>query len=166
MAAHFEIRQVYEHSASAVLELLNDPSFLARKARDFGATDAKVASKIDGDGIIVVTIDVWEPTRFRPGKGSEHRTLTQRTDPRTRRGTWTQVIHGVEDRSRAEGTSEVVDLGPRRCELITRGVIEIRVPVMGKVIEKAITTGVEANSATEQRYIAAALDRRFAAGRA
>jgi hypothetical protein len=160
VAARFEIRQVYDHPAHELIELLNDPSFLEQKARDFGAIDAKASFKTDAGGIVVATIDVWEKSRI-PGKDTDHRTLTQRTDPNTLRGTWTQVVHGFEDRSKAEGTTEMRNLGEQRCKLITRGMIEIRVPVMGKVIEKKICEGVEANSAKEQRYIAAALARRF-----
>ncbi|MFO7564353.1 MAG: DUF2505 family protein [Enhygromyxa sp.] len=162
MTARFETRQVYEHPVSAVIELLNDPDFLAQKARDFGATEAKATARTEADGTVVAILDVWEPAHFPPGKGTSHRTLTQRTNPTSKRGTWTQVVHGLEDRSKAEGTTELVELGPQRCELINRGSIEIRVPLLGKTIEKKICAGVEAGSAKEQRYIAAALDRRFA----
>ncbi len=162
MTARFELRQVYEHPASQVIELLNDPEFLAQKARDFGAKDAKATANTEADGTLVATTDVWEPAHFPPGTtNTSHRTLTQRTNPKTLRGTWTQVVHGMEARSTATGTTEIVELGPQRCELINRGSIEIRVPLLGKTIEKKICAGVEAGSAKEQRYVAAALERRF-----
>lgn len=161
MTARFELRQVYDHPLSAVIELLNDPTFLAQKARDFGATDAKATARTEADGTIVAVLDVWEPAHFPPGAKTSHRTLTQRTNPASKRGTWTQIVHGLEDRSTAEGTTELIEHGPSRCELITRGSIEIRVPLLGKTIEKKICAGVEAGSAKEQRYIAAALARRL-----
>lgn len=161
MTARFETRQIYEHPVAAVIELLNDPEFLVHKARDFGATDAKASARVEADGTLVAILDVWEPAHFPPGKATSHRTLTQRTDPIRKRGTWTQIVHGFEDRSTAEGTTELVELGPQRTELINRGTIEIRVPLLGKTIEKKICAGVEAGSAKEQRYIAAALTRRF-----
>lgn len=162
VTARFELRQAYDHPVSVVIELLNDPSFLEQKARDFGATDAKVSSTTEADGTIVTTIDVWEPAHFPPGsKGTTHRTMTQRTKLASKRGTWTQVIHGMEDRSTATGTTELVEHGPERCELITRGSIEIRVPLLGKTIEKKICAGVEANAEKERRYVAEALARRF-----
>jgi hypothetical protein len=162
VTARFEIRQAYDHPVSAVLELLNDPAFLAQKARDFGATDAKADAKTEADGTLVTILDVWEPAHFPPGASTSHRTLTMRTHPISKRGTWTQVVHGLEDRSSATGTTELVELGPQRCELINRGAIEIRVPLLGKTIEKKICAGVEAGASKEQRYIAAALARRFA----
>jgi hypothetical protein len=160
VTARFELRQIYEHPVSAVIEVLNDPAFLVQKARDFGATDAKATAHVESDGTVVAVLDVWEPAHFPPGKGTSHRTLTQRTHPAKKRGSWTQVVHGLEDRSTAEGTTELIELGSNRCELITRGSIEIRVPLLGKTIEKKICAGVEASSAKEQRYIADALARR------
>ena len=158
MTARFELHQVYEHPAQQVFELLNDPPFLERKALDFGATDAKVTRTTRADGMLIVTIDVWEPAHFPPGnKNPSRRTMTLETDTKTRRSRWTQIVHGMEDRSTAAGDSEVVELGPNRCELITRGSIEIRVPIMGKVIEKKIVQGVENNAEKERRYVAAAL---------
>jgi hypothetical protein len=161
VTARFELRQVYDHPVSALIELLNDPTFLMQKARAFGAMDAKATARTEADGTIVAILDAWEPARFPPGASTNHRTLTQRTNPTSKRGTWTQVIHGLENRSTAEGTTEMIELGPTRCELITRGSIEIRVPLLGKTIEKKICAGVEAGSAKEQRYVAEALARRF-----
>jgi hypothetical protein len=164
VTARFELRQVYEHPAQAVFELLNDPPFLERKARDFGATDARASRTTAADGTVIVTIDTWEPAHFPPGsKGTSRRTMTLETDLVARRSRWVQIVHGMEDRSSAEGSSEVVELGPSRCALITRGAIEIRVPIMGKVIEKKIVQGVENNADNERRYVAAELDR-LAAG--
>lgn len=161
MTARFELRQTYDHPVSQVIELLNDPDFLVQKARDFGALEAKATARTEADGTIVAITDVWELAHFPPGANTSHRTLTQRTNPTSKRGSWTQVVHGLENRSTAEGTTELIELGPGRCELINRGSIEIRVLLLGKTIEKKICADVEANSGKEQRYIAAALARRF-----
>ncbi len=165
MTARFELRQRYEHPIAAVIELLNDPAFLEQKQRDFGATDAKVRTTTEADGTIVTIIEVWEPAQFPPGsKSTTHRTLTQRTHPSNHRGTWTQVIHGLEDRSTATGTTELIERGSGRCELITRGEIEVRVPLLGRTIERKICAVVEAGADKDRRYIAEALARRFGGG--
>jgi hypothetical protein len=155
MTVNFSVRTTYDVSPQRLFDLLTDPAFLERKALDMGADVAKVTRHEELDGTLVLVTDVEEPAHW--GKGQDHRTMTTRINPKTFDGTWVHRQHGMEDRAKVEGSFRIVELGESRCEYINEGAIEIRVPMMGKMIEKKIKAGIEKGTAKETAYIKRAL---------
>ena len=67
------------------------------------------------------------------------------------------VQHGQEKRSDSRGSVEIVELGSERCKLITEGHIDIRIPLLGRTIEKKVVKAIEAERQNERAFYLAEL---------
>lgn len=157
MTQTFETRSRFACPAERMFEMITDPDFQLRKARDAGFDKVEVDREDEADGTIVITIDIWEPAHF--GGGESHRTMVLRLDPSTRGGPWKQIVHGQEKRVRAEGSTRVRERGEGECELISEGFIELDIPMVGKMVEKKIKAGIEAGQRREAEFTRAELRR-------
>jgi uncharacterized protein YndB with AHSA1/START domain len=150
MAATFSTRSDYDVSPRRLFELLTDPEFLERKAKHFGADEAQVTRSEEADGTVVVTTVTKKPAHW--GSGIDHAEMTLRMHPETLEGTWAHRQIGMEDKSKAEGTCRIEGEGDRS-SYHSSGSIEIRIPVLGRMIEKRIKAGIEEGTQKEAAYI-------------
>ncbi|NVB42353.1 DUF2505 family protein [Pseudenhygromyxa sp. WMMC2535] len=157
MTARFETRSTYDAPAQRLFELLADPDFHLRKSRHMGQDKIEARTEQRGDTLVLI-VDLWEPAHF--GGGETHRTMTFEFDPARLSARWRQTIHGQEKRARAEGYTRVEARGEQRCELITGGEIELKIPVVGKRIEAKIKAGLERNADKEAAFTRAELAKR------
>lgn len=138
-----------------------DPKFQEAKALALGSTTAAASRRDEADGTIVIAIDTTEPPRW--GSDAQAGTMTYRLDPKALRGTWSRLQKGFEKKARAEGTIVFRDAGGGRSEVIVDGVIEIKVPIMGKMIEKKIVAAIAEQRPKEEAIAADLLRQRTGA---
>ncbi|MCB9706796.1 MAG: DUF2505 family protein [Myxococcales bacterium] len=160
MTARFNSRQRFPVPVDALFEAHCDPAFQEAKALALGATTAKARRRDEG-GSVVVEIDSSQPARWGGGEANAG-TMTYRLDPAGLRGTWKRTQKGYEDRSRAEGTIVFRALGDGQSEVEVQGEIEIKIPLMGKMIEKKIVAAIDEQRAKEEATAADLLRQRAA----
>lgn len=151
MTRTFETRAEFGCSAAQLFSLYADPAFQEGRARALGAHTATCAVTSETEAEIVVRLEATRPSFS--GRGDESSVMSMTLDRATRGSCWTQTVRGYESRARVEGTSQVVELGPARAELIVRGSIEIRIPIVGRVIESKIVGAMDKLAAREAEYI-------------
>ena len=158
MTASFTSRLRVPAPVDALYAAFTDPAFLEARARALGALRA-AASRRDEGAVLVLVLDTEDPPN--PGQDKNVGTMTWRLDPATRRGTWQRVQHGFEKRSRAEGTIAMVAAGDGAAELVTAGEIEIKIPLMGKMIERKIVEAIDKQRGREEQVTADLLRQRL-----
>jgi hypothetical protein len=143
-------------SAERVHQLLIDPDFQRRKALAGKTLVAEATREDQGEVVVLVLREERKPMM---GKEPNRSTMTMRWDAAGTRATWIHVQHGQEKRSSSEGSVELRPLGGERCKLITEGTIEIRVPLIGRSIEKKVVKAIEAERSGERAFYLAELKR-------
>ena len=157
MTATFSNRVRVPVGVDALYAAFTDPAFLEARARALGSSRAS-ASRVDEPGAVVLTMETEDPPN--PGQDENVGTMIWRIDPETRRGTWRRIQRGFEKRARAEGTIALVAAGPAAAEIVTTGEIEIKVPVLGKMIERKISEAIAQGAAREEQVTADLLRQR------
>lgn len=157
MTATFQSRVRVPVGVDALYAAFTDPAFLEARARAMGSLRAK-ASRADEPGAVVLTLETEDPPN--PGQDENVGTMIWRLDPQGRRGTWQRIQRGFEKRARAEGTVALVAAGPDAAEILTSGEIEIKVPILGKMIERKITEAIAKGAAREEQVTADLLRQR------
>ncbi len=160
--ASFSSRQRFPVPVGALFDAHVDPRFQEEKWHALGATVARASRRDEADGTIVVEIYSSQPARWGNGEANAG-TMTYRLDPKTRRGTWTRVQKGFEKKAKAEGTIVFLEDGEGRSKVTVDGVIEIRVPLMGKLIERKIVAAIASEERKEEATATTLLLRRQAA---
>jgi len=161
MAKRFSSKSCFDVPAPALFELYADTSFQEAKAVHMGARSASATRAERPDGKLEVTVTMVRP-RHGGGDTDEHATMTMLLDPKTLGSTWRQVVRGYERRARVEGTSCVRAMGAERCELTVEGSIEIKIPLLGRLIERKIVEAIERSVDQEAGFIQRVLDGRHA----
>jgi hypothetical protein len=152
VAARFHTEEIYLVSAQRLFDTLTDPDFLRVKALSRrGVLEARCQRVDEADGSRVLTLDLEEEPRL--GRKNERSTLTIRWRPATFSSTWRQVQHNHGDRVRAEGKNTILPEGEGQCRYRVEGEIEIRLPLLGKSIEKRAATEIEKSRDHEYRYL-------------
>ncbi|PID38293.1 MAG: hypothetical protein CSB49_06295 [Proteobacteria bacterium] len=150
-------------SSETVFGLLKDVDIQRRKAlADPNCVGAEVTVDDRGDQVVVVLRRDAKPMW---GEEPNRSTLTMTWSTgsvadETRRGTWVHRQHGQEKRSSAEGTLELRSFGAERCRLVTEGYIEIRVPLIGRRIEKKVAKVMASQGASEREFYLVELKKR------
>ncbi len=160
--ASFSSRQRFPVPVQALFDAHVDPRFQEEKWTALGATTARASRRDEADGTIVLEIFSAQPARWGDGE-SNAGTRIYRLDPETRRGTWPRVPKGFETKVKAEGTIVFSEDGEGRSKVAVDGVIEIRVPLMGKLIERKIVAAIASEERKEEATATALLLRRAAA---
>ena len=163
--ASFSSRQRFPVSVDALFNAHVDPRFQEEKWLALGATTARASRKDEVDGTIVVEIYSSQPARWGNGEANAG-TMIYRLDPTSQRGTWTRIQKGFEKKSRAEGTIVFLSDGEGRSKVKVDGIIEIRVPLMGKLIERKIVSAIASEERKEEATATTLLLRRQAASTA
>lgn len=150
-------------AADTVFELMKDPDFQRRKAlSDPKCIGVEVTSDARGGEVV---IELRREAKPMWGDDPNTSTLTM-TWPasvaagQTRRGQWVHRQHGQEKRSASEGTVELQPLGSERCKLVMEGFVEIRVPLLGRRIEKKVAKVMESQGVSERAFYLAELEKR------
>jgi len=160
--ASFSSRQRFPVPVGALFDAHIDPRFQEEKWLALGATTARASRKDEADGTLVVEIYSSQPARWGNGEANAG-TMIYRLDPKTLRGTWTRVQKGFEKKAKAEGTIIFQEDGEGRSKVEVEGVIEIRVPLMGKLIERKIVAAIASEERKEEAIATTLLLRRQAA---
>ncbi len=162
MMASFSSRQRFPVSVQALFDAHVDPRFQEEKWIALGATTARASRKDETDGTIVLEIYSSQPARWGNGE-SNAGTMIYRLDPKARRGTWTRIQKGFEKKAKAEGTIVFTEDGEGRSKVAVDGVLEIRVPLMGKLIERKIIAAIASEERKEEATATTLLLRRASA---
>lgn len=144
----FSIELDLDASPDALLELYVDPKFQEFKATQTGSTRAKASKRQESDGSQLLIVETWRPAHW--GSGEEEMRYECRFPAGSKKGTWKRIVKGMESRARVEGTVEIVARGGGST-IITRGEIDIRVPLMGRRIERRIVDGIAEGKQRELR---------------
>jgi hypothetical protein len=152
VATDFRIEERYEASASALIELYSDPRFHEDKAKHMGFARAHAVRREQPDGTLELSIQTMRPASWAPG-GKDSSTFTLRIDPTTGDGTWDRVQHGFEDKADARGTQRIVADGDRASLVQVEGRLDIKIPMLGGMIEKKIIAAMESESEREADFV-------------
>ncbi len=144
----FSIELPLDASPDALFELYVDPEFQEFKATNTGSTRARASTREESDGSVVLTVETWRPAHW--GSGEEEMRYECRFPAGSKRGKWKRVVKGMENRTRVEGDVEIVADGDGG-RIITRGEIDIRIPLMGRRIERRIIDGIAEGKDREVR---------------
>jgi hypothetical protein len=152
VAARFHTEETYLVAAQRLFDTLTDPDFLRQKALSRkGVLQARCERVDEPDGSRVLTLDLEEePKLFGQ---NERSTLTIRWRSTELSSSWRQVQHNHGDRVRAEGRNRIIPDGDARCRYLVEGEVEIRIPLLGRGIEKRVAREVEKARAHEFRYL-------------
>lgn len=159
MGTEFRIEARYSASAGALIELYADPTFHEEKARHMGFARANAVRRTEDDGTLVLSLQTMRPASWAPG-GKDSSTFTLRMHPDTGEGSWERVQHGFEDRSDARGTQRILATDDGGCIVEVEGRLEVKVPMLGGMIEKKIVAAMESESTREADFVRAQLERR------
>lgn len=144
----FSIELRLDASPDALLDLYMDPDFQEFKATNTGSNRAKASKREEPDGSLVLIVETWRPAHW--GSGEEQMRYECRFPAGTKKGTWKRIVKGMENRTRVEGTVDIIADGDGG-KIITRGDIDIRVPLMGRRIERRIVDGIAEGKNRELR---------------
>ena len=144
----FSIELELDASPDALLELYVDPAFQEFKATNTGSTRAKASRREESDGSLLLIVETWRPAHW--GSGEEEMRYECRFPAGSKKGSWKRVVKGMENRTRVEGTVDILARGDGGT-IITRGEIDIRVPLMGRRIERRIVDGIAEGKQRELR---------------
>lgn len=155
MASKFRRSSEFPVPVQRLLELLTDTDFIAAQEKHFGALSVEASKRDTPDGLLI-TIEKSEPGRSATGKKDPQRperyTTTQQWNLAARSCQWTMVHHTYKDKVRVSGRQELKER-PQGCELVEEGEIDIRVPLIGKMLEQKFTASIERKGPAYRDYI-------------
>lgn len=133
----------YALDADALVELYKDPEFQLARSRALGTLEATCTR--EGD---VVVLEETRDTGFKP-----HLYVTRLTTHWDgRRATWELArVSGPGDAA-AQGTIVVEPRG-RGSTLVLDGTLEVRVPLLGRMIERLARRGLTSEKDVEAKFI-------------
>ena len=154
MTARLHDERAFDASAEALFALLTDPEFQRERSRHLGTLEARCERR---DDPLVLVLDEVRDTGWRPHLfESRH---TTRWDAATRTAEWELRQTGGPGDARASGTLRIVDAGPSRCRLVLDGRLEVRVRLLGPMIERLAVPAFRAERKMEAAFVAEALRR-------
>lgn len=162
----FHLQQPLPAGPDAVMDVLIDPAFLASlselprlgrpevleqrtngdtvhqrvRYRFTGALSAKVTRVVDPDKLVWVEETVYD----RPARQATFRILPDH--------------YG--DRLRAGGTYRFLSSGPASCTRVVDGSLDVRFPLVGRAVERAIVSGLQDHIGDEAALVARWLEGR------
>ena len=149
MSRSFRFEKRYSLGAAETFAVLSDPRFLEQRARHMGSTDVVCAREDHPDGGVTLKL---EESRQVPGKRAPLRsTLTFRWT-RSKIAEWSQRQHGYEDRSSAGGTVRIHDGQGAGCRVVVTGQLEIRVPLLGRMLERTVLAKIMQGQRKEAEF--------------
>lgn len=160
MASSFRRSYEYPVPPERLLEMLTDPGFIEAQELSFGALTVQVTLREIPEGLEIV-VDKTQPGRGPGGRKDpnrpERQTQTQRWDMSQRRCTWSQVHHKHPDRVRVSGSIQV-EATTQGSQLVEQGEIGIKVPFIGRKLEKKLVAAIERKGPQFRDFILARLE--------
>ena len=151
MASSFETSSDFDCSAEDLFALHADPEFQRAKALALGAHSATCEVEATTDREVRLRL---ESSRDGfGGRGREVATMRMTLDRETRGSSWTQTVQGYERRASVQGVSVVSELPGGRARLTVSGTIDIRIPLVGRVIEGKILGAIQKIADREAAFI-------------
>ncbi|MCA9605617.1 MAG: DUF2505 family protein [Myxococcales bacterium] len=133
----------YPLARDALVALWKDPVFQEARSRHLGTLDVKCV--VDGD---VVVLEETRDTGWRP-----HVYVTRLTTRWDGHGaTWTLERLAGPGEASAAGTIEVRS-ARAACTFVLEGTLEVRVPVLGRMIERLARRGLVVEKDREERFV-------------
>lgn len=148
MTQRFKSVMILPASCDRVFELLTSPEALRACGVHLGAKIVRAQRREEGEGVIV---EVYNEKQGQTGHGEDKSTRTTTWNVDRRRGSWVHVQHGMEKRARAEGTVRLQEQD-EGCRYTVEGEIQIKVPIVGKMIEKKVVEALEKEAEREEGY--------------
>lgn len=162
---HFHLEQHLAATPDAAIEVLVDPAFLASLAELPHLTGPEVLERREDGGRVRLRVR----HRFA---GSLSPTVTRVVDPAKLvwveettydRAAGTAVLRILPehyaDRLRAGGTYRFVATGPASCTRVADGTVDVRFPLVGGKVERAIISGLADHLAREADLVGRWLER-------
>lgn len=150
MTQEFKSVTILPAGCEQVFSMLTDPHAIEALEKELGAHVARCERKEPPGAGVVFSVYTEKPGHGGDDKlARSTRTTTWEADKM--RGRWVHLQHGQEKRARVEGT---VRLQPQDegCRLTIEGEIQIRVPIVGKFIEKKVVESFEQQREKERRF--------------
>jgi hypothetical protein len=149
MTQRFSREERVESTADELLCLMLDEDFQTEMAKELGALEVRCSHTEQG-AEVVMTLFVEMPPKW--GNEPDRSTHTTTWVPADLRASWKRIQHGHEHRSRAEGTVKICeDAAAGCCRIVTKGEVEIRVPLLGRSIEKKVVKALERDDERRRR---------------
>ncbi len=151
MASSFKTSSDFDCSADDLFSLHADPEFQSAKALALGAHTAtcEIESATDTE----VRLRLETAREGFGGRGKEVATMRMTLDRETRGSTWSQTVQGYERRASVEGVSVVSEVEGGGARLTVSGTINIRIPLVGRVIEGKILGAIQKIADRETAFI-------------
>lgn len=150
MAQTIDFRDRIPFPADEVLEKNFDMDFMREWSVVQDAINPQPRLISRDEDKVVVKIDLEEPV---PPFGNIKAQLTMNWDLKTRTNNWTRSAEGVGGQSNIFGKTQIVPAGDNECEFIDSINIEVKVPLMGKKIEKKVAEHLKAGRQKKMDYL-------------
>jgi hypothetical protein len=147
MARTYKFRNRFDATRDRIQELLTDPSVRESEALEVArAIEARCEIEEPRPGRKRLVIREKEYSRGMDGKRDTSRTeditLTVDWDASAYRGTWTWSMASQAERVLVSG-STTLEADGKACTVVEEGRVEVKVPVIGKMIEGKVVGGIE-----------------------
>ncbi len=133
--------------SDTLLNVLTDPEFVVAKEMATGSLEAHVNQLSDDGTTLKYEVHTQEYARGLTGvdKSKREKNVTTTTWNRvTHSCTWTHTSdNSFADRITVSGTQKIASAGASACELNSTFKVDIRVPLVGKKIEKLVLEEVD-----------------------
>ncbi len=147
MAKTYKFTNRFNATKDRVQELMTDPRVREQEAVEIArAIEAKCVVEHPRDGLTRLVVHQKEYGRGMDGKRDtsvvEDVTLTIDWNTTAYRCDWTWSMASQKDRVHVKGTTALVADG-NACKVVEEGHVEVKVPMIGKMIEGKVAAGIE-----------------------
>lgn len=146
----FRMRGPVEAPADLLVRTLTDCKEIEAFARHMGATTVRTTCSKSEGGVLRIEVYFEEPSRV--GLGHDKATLVLNWDVEKRSCAWVRKDHVHGERALVQGRMWVEDSQGPACVLCEEGVVDIRIPLLGRVIGKKIAAALESSHPDKRRY--------------
>jgi len=140
MATKIEFKDRLAFSADVVMEKMLDMDFIEKWSVVQAAINPKATLKDNNGERALIHIDLEEPI---PAFGNIKAQMNFEWDIKKRFCTWKRTADGVGGKSKVSGTTEIIADGDNACTFIDVINVEIKMPVIGKKIEKGVLKHID-----------------------
>ena len=155
MSADYEAKVAVSAAADDVVRIMTTTDYLEAEAVMDGAVKATARIEKSEGSKLVMVVEREDPTR-EPGakKGqTEKVTVTTEWDTAARRSSWKSKVHGREKLVSITGISMIEPTGDSSCNIREKGSVDIKLPLVGKLIAGGLASDLKKNVAKKPGLI-------------
>ncbi len=141
--AKYEQRKKIPAPADVVVGILSSPEHLEDEAKIEGAISAKARVEKEEGDVVFFIVDREDPARGPAPNKTEKIEVSMKWDRAARSCKWRCRVLRQEKMSKIQGTTEVVPDGDDACIISEHGTVEIKLPLIGNLIAKAVISGIK-----------------------